>query len=111
MCPRRGAARSNCQYHSPNAITLVSQIAAPVDSSGPASSPSVPATSPTTSRAADQPLAAVSNAVSVKLATRSGRDRLWNRRGTAINSAISRASSSSGSTHRLSRLNRSGSAS
>ncbi len=61
------------QYHSANAITLVSQIGAPGDSSGPASSPLAPATSPATSSAADQPLAMVSSAVRRLVASPPGR--------------------------------------
>ena len=79
---------------------LVNQIATPVDSSGPASSPSRPLISPITSSVADQALATLSNPVRTRLAARRGMDSRLNRTGLAMISAISIASSRPGSSHR-----------
>ena len=61
---RDRAAPVNSEYHSPNTMTLVSQIAPPVTSSAPAFSPSVPRTRPAARLTRDQALAKLISAAS-----------------------------------------------
>src|SRR5207248_7683949 len=68
-----GPPRSSSQYHSANTTTLVSQIAPPRSSSGPAPDPSVPRTNPTINRPAESRLAALNTATSDVLAIRNRR--------------------------------------
>jgi len=77
-------------------MTLVSQIAPPVTSSGPAFSPSVPRTRPAARLTTDQALAKLISAASVRPSMRSTRDWRSIRCGLASNSARSRTAWSAG---------------
>jgi hypothetical protein len=65
-----GPPRSNSQYHSAKAITLVAQIDAPVPNNAAADPPAWPSTIARTSRTADTTFPRVINPISTMLAAR-----------------------------------------
>ena len=91
-----GPPRSNSQYHSANAITLVAQIDAPVAISGPAAVPAWPRRIARINSPADAALAIVISPISIMLAARTTFPRRSIRTGFAMLRPTSSAPSSTG---------------
>ena len=97
---RIGPPRSNSQYHSPNAMTLVAQMDAPEANSGPAVPPALPSRIARISSMAETPLAIVTSKMSTMPAIRIAVPPRSTRTGSAMLSPISSAPSRLGSSHR-----------